>query len=84
MNDILHNVNPIIWLIAGAALFLIGAVSLLWQIALARKRGQGAGRQAASASQVRRACVLLQHNRQQSKPAGFLYDTGLEHIFERT
>lgn len=40
MNDILHSVNPIIWQITGAALFLIGAVSLLWQIALARKEAR--------------------------------------------
>lgn len=44
MNDILHSVNPIIWLIAGAALFIIGTVSLLWQIALARKEARRAAR----------------------------------------
>lgn len=40
MNDILHSTNPIIWLTVGGVLFIIGVVSLLWQIVLAGKEAR--------------------------------------------
>lgn len=65
MNDILHSVNPIIWLTAGAALFLIGTISLLWQIALARKeaRRRAARRPRQTKSGVNAYCSSIIGNR---------------------